>query len=202
MECNQCGGVVSHDPGSVVQYLTDGRNGRSWVMRAGTEVVHACPADTLPLAVPSGRHRHWSRNRMVLADALDEVIAVAGGTMGTVQSVVDGRLHLAASRGFRTEFVQHFAVVDAGHGSACSASFGDTGQVVVVDVDASTLFTEESRRVVRAAGVRSVVSTPMTTPGGRNLGVVSTHRPHPDAWNDDTLERIAKIADRTAMQLH
>ena len=63
--------------------------------------------------------------------------------------------------------------------------------------------TDESRRVVRAAGVRSsVVSTSMTTPGGRNLGVVSTHRPLADTWDDDTLERIAKIADRTATQLH
>lgn len=72
MECNQCGAVVAHDPGSVMQCLTDRRHGRSWVMRVG----------------------------------------------------------------------------------------------------------------------------------GRNLGVVSTHRPDIDTWDGDTLERITKIADRTATQLH
>lgn len=200
MECNQCGAVVgSFVETSVMQYLTDGRHGRSWVMRVGDDVVHVCPADT-PTA-DTGRNRHWARNRAILAEALDEVIAAAGGSMGTAQSLLDGRLHLTASRGLPMEFVEHFAVVDAGPDAACRLSRGDSGQVVVPDVDRSELFTDVGRRIVRAAGVRSVVSTGITTRGGRSAGIVSTHRPDAAGWDEDTLERISKIADRAGAQL-
>jgi PAS domain S-box-containing protein len=129
---------------------------------------------------------------------VDTAIDVTDADMGTVQLYDDttGCLRIAAQQGFDRPFLEHFAVVRSGE-AACGAAIERGVQVIVEDVYGSPLFSDRSRAVMKAAGVKSVQSTLMTSRQGRILGVISTHwrfshRPDPDRL------RVLEIVSRQA----
>jgi CheY-like chemotaxis protein len=110
---------------------------------------------------------------VILTDAIEATAA----EMGTLQLAHPdtGILHIVASRGFAEPFLRFFDKVAAGDASTCGAALLRRERIIVPDVERSTIFAgKPSGQVLRAAGVRSVQSTPIVN--GGLLGVLSTHR--------------------------
>ncbi|MFF0222054.1 GAF domain-containing protein [Streptomyces sp. NPDC004629] len=118
-----------------------------------------------------------------LAAVLPRIAGVAmrlmGAEFGTIQ-VVDPRddaLILVTQSGFRHAFLDHFAVVRDSR-SVCGRAARQGAQAVTADVRDEPVLTPH-QRVFRAAGVRSVQSTPLVDRAGRLIGMVSTHQSQP-----------------------
>ena len=104
---------------------------------------------------------------------LDDAIALSGAEFGTFQLPADGELLLVESRGFKLPFLKTFRVVAADHGLACGRTLRTLETVLIEDTEADAEFAP-LRPVAKAAGYRSVVTTPLAV--GRTLmGVVATH---------------------------
>ena len=137
------------------------------------------------------------RRQEVLEGALQIAITAAGTTMGNLQLRTAEGLVIAAQRGFQKPFLDFFARVhDEG---SCGAAARKGGCVVVSDVARDPIFVGTPAAPVMAeAGVRAVQSTPLITPGGELVGMLSTHYPEVHHPSERDLERIARIAQRAA----
>jgi GAF domain-containing protein len=133
----------------------------------------------------------------VLAAAL----ALSAAERGNVQiREPTGELRIAAQRGFTSDFLDHFAVVD-NDGSACGRAAEKAAQTVIVDVNKDPAF-EPHRSIAAASGFRAVVSTPLISDSGL-VGVVSTHFPRPhrlSAHELRSLQQLGRIAGITLSQ--
>jgi len=140
----------------------------------------------------------------MLGALLDAAVSVTRAELGNVQLVgASGELTIAAQRGFESEFLDHFAVVDD-TGSACGLAMARAQVVHVPDVARSQVFgAGRSRTVLLDAGVRAVRSIPLIGPDGARLGVFSVHyrRPHePGAAEQRILTALADSAVRRLLQ--
>jgi len=93
---------------------------------------------------------------------LNDAVALHGAELGNVQLLIDGQLAIVAQRGFRPPFLQAFRRVLPDTICACGRALRERRTVVVRDVEQD----EECspyRAVFRAAGTRSVTSTPLLT---------------------------------------
>ena len=79
---------------------------------------------------------------LLLREALDAAIDIAGADMGNIQLLepANGRLKIAASRGFSAPFLDFFATVSAHTNSACGATLVNRMRIMVEDVATSYLF--------------------------------------------------------------
>jgi PAS domain S-box-containing protein len=158
-------------------------------------VAHAALARLFELSVmPGGTEAMPELLQMVL----DTAIEVTDADMGNLQLYDDATasLRIVAERGFSPPFLEHFGTVRGGHG-ACGEAVRSRQQTIVENVAESPLFDGASQRVLEAAEVRSVQSTPLTSRDGRILGVISTHwrkRQRPDPEQLRTLEIVARQA--------
>jgi len=130
---------------------------------------------------------------------LDAALTVMSSTMGSVQLVDQdqGGLRLERQRGFTEDAVDYFTHVE-GEGTACGQALHGA-RVVVADVATDPVFAgQESGEVLLAMGVCAVQSTPLLTPAGQVVGVVSTHHPEQGRVPTDTeaaaLDRISAEA--------
>jgi GAF domain-containing protein len=100
---------------------------------------------------------------------------------GNIQSIdpTTGALKIVTQAGFGPEFLEYFAVVDDGDGSACARAATQCALTVVTDVRSDPHFAPH-REIVGPSGFRGVQSTPLIDCTGRLIGMVSTHfrRPH------------------------
>ena len=135
----------------------------------------------------------------ILADA----IKATGADRGTLQLAhrETGALHIVASRGFGERFLRFFDDVRAGDGSTCGVALLRRERIIVPDIERSAIFAgKPSGQVLRAAGVRSVQSTPIVNGGGL-LGVVSTHRRTIWMPSATELARLDAVVARAAIEL-
>ena len=137
-----------------------------------------------------------------LAYVLDLAIDIAEGDFGNIQLFdrAECGLRIAASRGFDAEFLDYFAVV-RGSDSACAVAMQQSCRVIVPDVRNGVCFDVQSREIVLRAGVRSVQSTPVISPSGQLLGMLSTHRRLPGKPSLASLSLLDRLARRTARLL-
>lgn len=112
----------------------------------------------------------------LLQDVMDAAVASVRADQGTLQ-LLDGELLLiVAHRGHNPPFLKFFNVVRESVASTCFEAARRGERVIVPDVGKSELFAgTESLAVLRAAGVRSVQSTPMVSRSGKLVGILSTH---------------------------
>jgi GAF domain-containing protein len=132
----------------------------------------------------------------LLHRVVDEAIAATGADMGNLQMAdpTTGTLRIVASRGFAAPFLSYFSVVRGGDGSACGAAFKRGDRIIVPDVRRSDIFAgSPSGDVLREAGVHAVQSTPLLGPGGRLIGIVSTHRRSVWCPSDRELARLDAV---------
>lgn len=136
-----------------------------------------------------------------LAAALPKVTSGAmtlmGAEFGNIQFVDprDDSLVLVTQSGFSHEFLDHFAVVHDNR-SVCGRAAWQGMQAVTADVRDDPAFTPH-QKIFRAAGVRSVQSTPLVDRSGQVIGMISTHTSQPGLPSDQDLwimELYAQLA--------
>jgi len=137
-----------------------------------------------------------------LAYVLDLAIDIAEADFGNIQLFdrAECELRIVATKGFDTEFLDYFAVV-RGSDSACAVAMQQSSRVIVPDVRNDLCFDVKSREIVLRAGVRSVQSTPVISPSGRLLGMLSTHRRLPGKPSLASLLLLDRLARRAARLL-
>ncbi|HET6437478.1 MAG TPA: PAS domain-containing protein [Anaeromyxobacter sp.] len=132
----------------------------------------------------------------ILQNALDAAIDLTGAQKGTLHLYDQGShsLRLAAHRGFRRPFLEHFAKVEEG-----PAVFGEAlrrrERVIVEDVSKSPIFLgTPTMAVMESEGVRAIQSTLVVSRDSRLLGIIATHftRPH------RPLEKTLRLLDTLA----
>ncbi|MFD3518145.1 ANTAR domain-containing protein [Streptomyces sp. NPDC058657] len=115
----------------------------------------------------------------VLRSVLSQTLAVLDTGMGNVQlpDRVRGGLRLEHHTGLSEDFVDFFAYVGE-DGTSCAQAARDLAQVTIPDVESATVFDEASRRAILDAGSLAAHSTPLVTPSGICVGMVSAHLDH------------------------
>jgi PAS domain S-box-containing protein len=139
-------------------------------------------AMTLLRQVGSRCVREGDKLEKCLNGIIDTAIAIMGADKANIQLLdpASGALTIAAQRGFELPFLKFFDAV-RDDSSACGVAAISTARVIVEDVVRSEIFIgEPSQQVLLEAGIRSVISSPLTSSSGTSLGVISTHfaRPH------------------------
>ena len=134
----------------------------------------------------------------LLPEIVDAAIGITAADMGNVQLYdrATDALRIVASRGFRPEDLELFAVIRRGE-STCGTALERGERVVVGDVITSPIFAGKSiRDAVLAAGIRALLSTPLISRSGRLVGMLSTHYRSPRS----PAERDLRILDLLARQ--
>jgi len=130
---------------------------------------------------------------------LASIIDTTDADFGNVQ-LFDSQnrvLRIVAHHGFECEFLDYFDIVGVKDDCACSRAMNGRSRIVVTDVSNDPIYSDDSRRVMLRAKVRSLHSTPLIDSVGNFIGLVSTHynpagRPLPHMWKyvDDLAERF------------
>ncbi|MFF7752388.1 GAF domain-containing protein [Streptomyces sp. NPDC007971] len=133
----------------------------------------------------------------VLPRVAGAAMALMGAEFGNIQFVDprDDSLVLVTQSGFRHEFLDHFAVVRDSL-SVCGRAAWQGVQAVSADVRDEPAFAPH-QKVFRAAGVRSVQSTPLVDRAGRLMGMISTHTSQPGRPSDQDL-RVMELYGQLA----
>jgi two-component system CheB/CheR fusion protein len=137
-----------------------------------------------------------------LPDALEEVLNAAvtmlGADRGNVQLVnpSTGALEIVVQRGFQRPFLDHFRSVSIDGDAVCGQALKTRRRVVVADI-ASSDVSATFRSTAAEAGYRAVQSTPLVSPDGAVLGMLSTHWREPHRPSDRDL-RILDLYARQA----
>ena len=130
---------------------------------------------------------------------LDTAVDGQGADFGLVWLLdkASGALVVAASRNFDEESLQYFSRVTPGPaGGAAGNAFAQRRRWIIENVDQDPGY-EPFRSGARAAGFRSIHSTPIVTRSGELLGVISVHfRRKPRPTELDT--QIADVCARHA----
>ena len=119
--------------------------------------------------------------REALDAILETAVEATGGSSGIVwlQDPQNGDLVAHATRGLAGARTALFARISANQqGGSAGNAFARAARWVVGDTDTDPLFTPY-REAARAAGFRSVHSTPIVTRSGALLGVLSVHHAQP-----------------------
>lgn len=117
-----------------------------------------------------------------LDDGLEEILAAAlellGADQGNLQLLdpAGDVLRIVAQRGFERTFLDFFREVRVADESACGRALRFGQRVVIDDVESEASFAPY-RTIARAAGFRSVISSPLIGADGTRVGVISSHFP-------------------------
>ena len=127
----------------------------------------------------------------MLDSALEAALEAAHAPMGNVQLKSDDGLRIVAQRGVAEPLPDVFN------------SLSDSrARIVVSDIATDPVFAGSAAgRVLAAAGVRAVQSTPLVSVTGIVLGMLSTHYEQPFQPGEAELEAIDLIAERAAYWL-
>ena len=118
--------------------------------------------------------------KVELAPVLDASLRLQGTRLGSIRlhDRSSESLRLVVQRGFSDDFLARFAVLGADDKSSCGRALRERHRVVVEDIEADPAYATK-REIVRAAGVRSVQSTPVFARRRQVVGVFSTHYSRP-----------------------
>lgn len=164
---------------------------------ARSSALRPTPLVTRFLEAAFGRHERLP----MLESALDAAIEAAHADRGNVQLKHTDGLRIVAHRGFKEPFLQFFDRVN-NTACACGTAVEAGIRIVVRDVAVDQIFVgTEAARVLEAAGVRAVQSTPLIASSGVVLGMLSTHFSQPHAPDEADLQDIDLIASRAAFWL-
>ena len=134
------------------------------------------------------------------AEITRTAIAISGADKGNLQlfDETSGSLRIVAQQGFQEEFLKFFENVDDHRAASCGTAMATNEQVIVDDVLTSKIFVAQpAQKVLLAAEVRAVISTPLRSSKGNLLGVISTHFSRPGHPSERQL-RLTNILARQA----
>jgi hypothetical protein len=137
-----------------------------------------------------------SRLDSLLPAVLAGALSLMKADLGNIQLVdpATGALRIVTQAGFGPEFLEHFAVVGDGDGSACARAATQCAQTVVTDVRSDPDFAPH-RDIAAASGFRGVQSTPLVDHAGHLIGMVSTHFRRPHRPSDRALRNMELYGD-------
>jgi hypothetical protein len=140
--------------------------------------------------------RSISRLDSLLPAVLAGALSLMKADLGNIQLVdpATGALRIVTQAGFGPEFLEHFAVVGDGDGSACARAATQCAQTVVTDVRSDPDFAPH-RDIAAASGFRGVQSTPLVDHAGHLIGMVSTHFRRPHRPSDRELRTMELYGD-------
>lgn len=130
-----------------------------------------------------------------LSQGVEEMLAAVtellGAEMGNVQLFDSQRgvLHIAAQYGFGKEFLEGFREVSVDDDSACGRALRGGQRIVIEDVETDPSYFP-FLPLARAAGYRSVQSTPLISGDGTPLGILSSHFRSPYRPPEQDLRRL------------
>ncbi|HUO53668.1 MAG TPA: chemotaxis protein CheB [Rhodoblastus sp.] len=129
---------------------------------------------------------------------LTAMMTLLESDFGSIQLLDKDRrvLRIVAHHGFNRGFLDHFALVDASRGSASGMALARGEQVAIGDVEMEPAFAE-SLGEARAAGFRAVISTPLRTTSGREIGMLTLHFRQPRTFSERD-RRLARVGARRA----
>ena len=134
----------------------------------------------------------------LLQELVNAAVEIVGADQGALQLLEGDTLRIVAHQGHQPPFLKFFESAEK-VASACGKAAKDARRVVVSDVEESELFAgTESLRVLRAAGVRSVQSTPIVSRSGKLLGVLSTHWKNVRRPDEHDLRRLDLLVRQAA----
>jgi GAF domain-containing protein len=108
-----------------------------------------------------------------ISTILDDARALNGAEFGDLQLCVGDHLLIVDQRGFGPHFLKAFRKVLKDDGTACGRALKSGKTVLIEDVERDEGFAPY-RSIARAAGVRSVATTPLVTSRRQIIGAVST----------------------------
>lgn len=135
--------------------------------------------------------------------AVDSALQITNATKANLQTFdpASGVLQIVAHRGFKQPFLDFFRYVH-GETTACGKAFATRERVIVEDVIHSPVFHgTPALEVLLDAGVRGVQSTPLLSPSGAILGMLSTHWPSPCRVSNQALIQLDALACTVARWL-
>ena len=137
-----------------------------------------------------------SRLDSLLPAVLAGALSLMKADLGNIQLVdpATGALRIVTQAGFGPEFLEYFAVVGDGDGSACARAATQCAQTVVTDVRSDPDFAPH-RDIAAASGFRGVQSTPRVGDAGHLIGIVSTHFRRPHRPSDRELRTMELYGD-------
>ncbi len=130
---------------------------------------------------------------------LDRAIHMCEADFGNIQlyDANNNVLRIATQRNFAQPFLDHFAEVGMGDGSACGAALASARQIWIENVEDDAAFAPHLE-VARVAGFAAVMSTPLIGGQGNLIGMLSVHfRPH-QRISKRFLDSIANFASSTS----
>jgi PAS domain S-box-containing protein len=136
----------------------------------------------------------------LLQAVIDTAVDITEAHKGTLQlyDEADESLRIVAHRGFEHPFLEHFAVVHEGP-AVCGEALRRRSRVFVEDVHESPIFLgTPTMKVMKTAGVRSVLSTLMVSREGKLLGVIATHWTEPLRPDPERLKMLEIMARQAA----
>jgi len=134
-----------------------------------------------------------------LREMLSATIELLGADKGNVQLLhaERGVLTIAAQKGFGNDFLDFFREVSADEDCACGRTLRRGERTIIEDIEQDVGFAP-FRHVARAAGYRSVISTPLMGKNGAPLGILSTHFRLPHRPSELELARLDLYARQGA----
>ncbi len=146
----------------------------------------------------SSRLWHLSDPKAGLEQILSCVVPLLGADRGVAQLLGgDGVLRLAAQEGFDEALLDLLREIRPEEFASFERALRTGERVVIADVDRDAL-DAASRAVAKAAGYRSVQSTPLVSREGRRLGMLSTHWILPHRPSRDALRLFDLYAQQAA----
>jgi hypothetical protein len=137
-----------------------------------------------------------SRLDSLLPAVLAGALSLMKADLANIQ-IVDpavGTLRIVTQAGFGPGFLEYFAVVGDGDGSACGRAATQCAQTVVADIRSDPDFAPH-RDIAAASGFRGVQSTPLVDYAGHLIGMVSTHFRRPYRPSDRELRIMELYGD-------
>ena len=112
----------------------------------------------------------------ILDNILKEAMKINRAKLGNMQIInrAQNSLEIVAQSGFKDDFLEHFKIVTLADGSICGRAMRSQQTVFVEDVIEDEEFFPHLA-VVKSAGFRTVISTPLISSRGSLLGMISTH---------------------------
>lgn len=134
----------------------------------------------------------------LLQEIMDAAVAITESDKGTLQLLEGDSLRIVAHHGHTQRFLDFFAAAE--HvASVCGESSRRGERLIIEDVETSPLFAgTESQKVLRAAGVRTIQSTPLVARDGRLLGILTTQWSQPCIPDEHALWRLDLLARQAA----
>ena len=121
-----------------------------------------------------------SEPQPLLEEILDATIELLNADFGDVQvcNPQSKALEIVAQRGFKQDFLDHFANASQESG-ACGRALSQRARVIIDDVETDPGFVPH-RQIAASVGFRGVQATPLFSRNGEPLGMISTYfrQPH------------------------